>query len=279
MIPRYSRPEMSKVWSDDNTFDLWLQVEIAASQAWADMGVVPAEDMAKLHHARFDRAIYDRWFNETKHDIVSFTRAVSESLGPESRWIHHGLTSNDVKDTALGMQMAQACDIVDADIVRLIHGDVNPSGPGYKEEVVETSVNKEYPGRIQPLRAGSYVMVPDNPALRLSGSFTLQAWIAATTPQKGVQGIISKWSEDERLGYALVVDDDGSLGLRIGDKGQVARARTGTPLRAALTASRYLQLSWLTSQGTNTTSSAKDSVASLPRMDARKLSASASMRT
>ena len=120
MIPRYSRPEMSKVWSDDNTFDLWLQVEIAASQAWTDMGVVPAADMEKLRSARFDRAVYDRLFEETKHDIVSFTRAVSESLGPESRWIHHGLTSNDVKDTALGMQMAQACDLIDADIVKLM---------------------------------------------------------------------------------------------------------------------------------------------------------------
>ncbi len=120
MIPRYSRPEMSKVWSDDNTFDLWLQVEIAASQAWADLGVVPADDMDKIRSAKFSRETYDRLFEETKHDIVSFTRAVSESLGPESRWIHHGLTSNDVKDTALGMQMAQAVDIVDAGVAGLM---------------------------------------------------------------------------------------------------------------------------------------------------------------
>ncbi len=120
MIPRYSRPEMSKVWSDDNTFKLWLQVEIAASQAWTDLGVVPAEDMVLLRNARFNREIYDRIFEETKHDIVSFTRAVSESLGPESRWIHHGLTSNDVKDTGLSMQMAQAVDIVDVGVSRLM---------------------------------------------------------------------------------------------------------------------------------------------------------------
>ncbi len=120
MIPRYSRPEMSKVWSDDNTFDLWLQVEIAASQAWTDLGVVPTEDMEKIRGARFNRETYDRIFEETKHDIVSFTRAVSESLGPESRWIHHGLTSNDVKDTALGMQMTQAVDIVDTAVAGLM---------------------------------------------------------------------------------------------------------------------------------------------------------------
>ena len=120
MIPRYSLPEMSNVWSEDNTFDLWLKVEIAASQAWTDLGVVPAEDMDMLRAARFERATYDRIFEETKHDIVSFTRAVSESLGPESRWLHHGLTSNDVKDTGLGMQMAQAVDIIDAGVERLM---------------------------------------------------------------------------------------------------------------------------------------------------------------
>ena len=120
MIPRYSLPEMSKVWSDDNTFDLWLQVEIAASQAWTDMGVVPAADMEKIRSAKFDRATYDRIFEETKHDIVSFTRAVSETMGPESRWIHHGLTSNDVKDTALGMQMTQAVDIIDRAVAKLM---------------------------------------------------------------------------------------------------------------------------------------------------------------
>jgi adenylosuccinate lyase len=111
---------MSKVWSDDNTFDLWLKVEIAASQAWTELGVVPRADMEKLRNALFDRATYDRIFEETRHDLVSFTRAVSESLGPESRWIHHGLTSNDVKDTSLGMQMAQSMDIIDKGVVRLM---------------------------------------------------------------------------------------------------------------------------------------------------------------
>ena len=121
MIPRYSRPEMNAVWSEDNAFDLWLQVEIAASQAWTDQGVVPAEDMAKIRHAKFDRNAYDRWFDETKHDIVSFTRAIGESLGAESRWVHHGLTSNDVKDTALSMQLTQSCDLLDRGVVELLN--------------------------------------------------------------------------------------------------------------------------------------------------------------
>jgi adenylosuccinate lyase len=112
---------MNAVWSEDNAFDLWLQVEIAASQAWTDQGVVPAEDMAKIRHAKFDRNAYDRWFDETKHDIVSFTRAIGESLGAESRWVHHGLTSNDVKDTALSMQLTQSCDLLDRGVVELLN--------------------------------------------------------------------------------------------------------------------------------------------------------------
>lgn len=121
MIARYSRPEMSGIWSEDNSFDLWLKVEISASQAWTDQGVVPKSDMAKIRNAKFDRAAYDRLFEETKHDLVSFTQAMGESLGPERRWVHHGLTSNDVKDTALSMQLAQSCDLLDRIIVDLLN--------------------------------------------------------------------------------------------------------------------------------------------------------------
>jgi adenylosuccinate lyase len=112
---------MSGIWSEDNSFDLWLKVEIAASQAWTDQGVVPKSDMAKIRNAKFDRAAYDRLFEETKHDLVSFTQAMGESLGPERRWVHHGLTSNDVKDTALSMQLAQSCDLLDRVIVDLLN--------------------------------------------------------------------------------------------------------------------------------------------------------------
>ena len=121
MIPRYSRPEMNAIWTEDNSFDLWLRVEIAASEAWTEQGVVPEQDMVKIRDAKFDRSIYDKWFEETKHDIVSFTRAVGESLGVEGRWIHHGLTSNDVKDTALSMQLVQSCDLLDKGLVGLLN--------------------------------------------------------------------------------------------------------------------------------------------------------------
>ena len=118
MYYRYERKRMKEIWSEDNQFNLWLQVEIAASVAWAEMGVVPQEDADKIRGAKFDRVLYDQWFEETRHDVVSFTRSVTPSLGAEGRWIHHGLTSNDVKDTALSMQMVQAVDEIDADIDR-----------------------------------------------------------------------------------------------------------------------------------------------------------------
>ena len=120
MIPRYSRPEMSKVWSDEHMYGLWLDVEIAASQAWTNLGVVPQSDMELIRGARFDMDLYDRHFDETKHDVVAFTRSVMASLGPEGRWIHHGLTSNDVKDTALSLQLVQTIDLLDADIDALM---------------------------------------------------------------------------------------------------------------------------------------------------------------
>ena len=99
---------MSRIWSEDHQFDLWLKVEIAACEAWMKLGVIDDDDMAKIREAKFSRAEYDRQYEETRHDLVSFTRAVATSLGDEGRWIHHGLTSNDVKDTALAMQMSDS---------------------------------------------------------------------------------------------------------------------------------------------------------------------------
>jgi N,N-dimethylformamidase len=120
-----------------------------------------------------------------------------------------------------------------ADIVRLVHGDTNPEGPGFKEELVETSANGEYPGRRQAIYSGSYAVVPDSPQLRLTGSFTLQAWLYPTTPRKGAQGIVTKWSADD-AGYGLFVDEDGDLALWLSNgRGQVERARTGVAMRAA----------------------------------------------
>ena len=121
-----------------------------------------------------------------------------------------------------------------ADLVKLIHGDTNPIGPGFKEITLPSAIaGKEYPGRHQPLPHGSHVLIPHAPALARTGSFTLTAWIAASTPTRAVQGILTKWAESERSGYALVVDADGSIGIWIGDGVQVEKVRTGKPLRAA----------------------------------------------
>ena len=120
-----------------------------------------------------------------------------------------------------------------ADIVRLIHGDPNPRGPGFKEELVSTSVSGEYPGRKQVIHTGSHVIVPDTPLLRLHGSFTLHAWIYPTTPQKGVQGILTKWSAADG-GYGLVLDEEGVLALWLSDpEGRTEQIRIAAPLRAA----------------------------------------------
>lgn len=135
-----------------------------------------------------------------------------------------------------------------ADLVRLVHGDANPTGPGLKEVVVDSTFNRAHAGRRQELDAGSHVLVGDHPALRLSGDFTLQAWIAPTTPGKGRQGLVTKFSAEGRRGYGLFLAEDGSLALRIGDpEGSVEEVRSETPLRAWVPASSFRGLN----QGVN----------------------------
>lgn len=117
MIERYTRPEMGKIWTDENRYDAWLEVEILASEAWAEMGEIPKEDVKKIReNASFDVNRILEIEKETRHDVVAFTRAVSESLGNESKWIHYGLTSTDVVDTAYGYLLKQANDILRADL-------------------------------------------------------------------------------------------------------------------------------------------------------------------
>ena len=115
-----------------------------------------------------------------------------------------------------------------ADIVRLIHGDTNPAGPGFKEEVLETEVSGERPGRFQPTDAGSCVVVDDASALALDGAFTLHAFILPTTPAKPDQGILGRYAAEDRRGYALVIED-GALGLVVDGE----RVTTGAPLEAS----------------------------------------------
>ena len=113
MIDRYTRPEMKSLWSDQAQFEAWLEVELAACEAWAKIGVIPRDDVAKLRAAAtFDLNRIREIEESTRHDVVAFTRAVSESLGPEKKWIHYGLTSSDVVDTAWGIRLKKASTLI-----------------------------------------------------------------------------------------------------------------------------------------------------------------------
>ena len=117
MISRYTRPEMAAIWTDEKKFECWLAVELAADEAWAKLGHIPAEDVEKLkQNAKFDVDRIQEIEAVTHHDVIAFTRNVSESLGEEKKWVHYGLTSTDVVDTAYGYQLKQADDIIRKDL-------------------------------------------------------------------------------------------------------------------------------------------------------------------
>ena len=120
MIDRYTRPEMQKIWNRQAQFDSWLEVEIAVVKAWNKVGKVPDEDLALIEkNARFDIDRIDEIESQTHHDVIAFTRAVSESLGEERKWIHYGLTSTDVVDTAQSLRIKAANKIIAADLEKL----------------------------------------------------------------------------------------------------------------------------------------------------------------
>ncbi|MFO7263758.1 MAG: adenylosuccinate lyase [Bacillota bacterium] len=121
MIERYTRPEMGAIWTEENKYAAWLEVELLACEAWAELGVIPKEDVAALRaNARFDVARIEEIERETRHDVVAFTRALSEHLGPERKWVHYGLTSTDVVDTAQGYRLKQANRILRDDLHQLL---------------------------------------------------------------------------------------------------------------------------------------------------------------
>lgn len=121
MIDRYSRKEMSAIWTEQNQFQSWLDVELAVCKAWSELGHIPKEDVDLLYeNASFDIDRIKEIEEVTRHDVVAFTRAVSETLGPEKKWIHYGLTSTDVVDTATGVRIKQANQILRKGIDRMI---------------------------------------------------------------------------------------------------------------------------------------------------------------
>jgi len=119
MIPRYTRPAMGRIWSDEHQLELWLKVELAVCEAWGDLGAIPEEDMRTIRTATLQQERMAELFSATHHDVISFTRAVADQLGPAGRWIHLGLTSSDVKDTALSMQVQEAADVLGEDLRQL----------------------------------------------------------------------------------------------------------------------------------------------------------------
>ncbi len=113
MITRYTHPEMGRIWSEQRRYETWLQVEIAAAEAMAAAGIVPAEAARDLRaKGAFDIARIDEIEKVTQHDVIAFTTSVAEKVGPSARWLHFGLTSSDVIDTAQAVQMVEACDVI-----------------------------------------------------------------------------------------------------------------------------------------------------------------------
>ena len=127
MVPRYSRPEMTTIWSAENRYRIWWQIEVFAAEAMGKIGMIPAGDAATIRKAYdanalgdIDIAAIDAIEAVTKHDVIAFLTWAGEKLGPEKRWLHQGMTSSDVLDTALAVQLKQAADLLIADIDRLL---------------------------------------------------------------------------------------------------------------------------------------------------------------
>ena len=117
MIARYTRPEMGAIWTDENKFKVWLQIEILACEAMHKLGMVPAADLARIQkRAAFDVPRIHAIEAKVKHDVIAFLTNVGEHVGPSARFIHRGLTSSDILDTALAVQMTQAVDILIRDV-------------------------------------------------------------------------------------------------------------------------------------------------------------------
>ena len=120
MIPRYTRAAMGRIWAEENRFRAWLKVEIAATETLAEAGIVPKEAAAAIKaRANFKLERIHEIEAEVRHDVIAFTTAVSEFVGPESRWFHYGLTSNDVVDTAQSLLLKESSDVIKTDLQRL----------------------------------------------------------------------------------------------------------------------------------------------------------------
>ena len=120
MIDRYSRPAMKQVWSDENKYLKWMAVELAACEAWTAEGVIPKRDMAKLRGAKYNHTRMTEIFETTRHDVTAFMSSITESMGPEGRWLHLGLTSSDMLDTGMDLQLVEAGAVLQTELDRAI---------------------------------------------------------------------------------------------------------------------------------------------------------------
>jgi adenylosuccinate lyase len=121
MIPRYSRPEMARIWEPENRFRIWFEIEAHACDAMAELGLIPKEaPKAVWERGRFEVARIDEIERETRHDVIAFLTNLAEHVGPEARFVHQGMTSSDVLDTCLAVQLTQAADLLIADVDALL---------------------------------------------------------------------------------------------------------------------------------------------------------------
>ena len=128
MIDRYSRAEMKRVWSDENKYRMWLDVELAVCEAWAEAGVVPPGDMERLRGATYNHQRMMEIFETTRHDVTAFLRSITETIGPEGRWLHLGMTSSDMLDTGQALQLVTAAD--------LLLGEIDAAIAAVKEQAI-----------------------------------------------------------------------------------------------------------------------------------------------
>ena len=166
MIARYTNPEMGRIWSEQRRYECWLQVELAAAEAMAAAGIVPAEAARELRDkGAFNIARIEEIEKTTQHDVIAFTTSVAEIVGPSARWLHFGLTSSDVVDTAQALQMVEACDLILANMTALAgamrrvvqEADRNlpVSNVRTMQEIVEQSVvTRRFPMLLMGLFAG-----------------------------------------------------------------------------------------------------------------------------
>src|SRR5580765_447622 len=117
MIPRYTHPDMGRIWSDQRRYETWLRVETAAAEAMAAAGLIPSDAARDIRdRGAFDISRIEEIEQVTQHDVIAFTTAVAEKVGPSARWLHFGMTSSDAIDTAQALQMRDACDLILGDL-------------------------------------------------------------------------------------------------------------------------------------------------------------------